>query len=45
MLPVFLLVRGMAIIGWFHQRPEHAVSDYFENIKNWVVEESESDAR
>lgn len=36
-LPLFLLIRGMAIIGWFHQRPEHAISDYFVEIKNWVI--------
>jgi len=38
MLSVFLLVRGMAIIGWFHQRPEHAGSDYFAQVKNIVFE-------
>jgi len=38
MLSDFLLVRGMAIIGWFYQRPEHAGSDEFEEIKNWVLE-------
>lgn len=42
MLPVFLLVRGMAIIGWFHQRPEHAGSDFFENLKEWVVAQCDS---
>jgi Ser/Thr protein kinase RdoA (MazF antagonist) len=39
MLPDFLLVRGMAIIGWYHQRPEHAGAAYFERFKTWVVEE------
>ena len=39
MLPVFLLVRGMAIIGWFHQRPEHDGSDLLEEVKNWVLAE------
>jgi Ser/Thr protein kinase RdoA (MazF antagonist) len=38
MLPTFLLIRGMAIIGWFHQRPEHTESDYFEEVKSWVFE-------
>jgi Ser/Thr protein kinase RdoA (MazF antagonist) len=38
MLPAFLLIRGMAIIGWLHQRPEHANSEYFEALKNWVLE-------
>ena len=26
MLPTFLLIRGMAIIGWYLQRPEHTDS-------------------
>ena len=38
-LPAFLLIRGMAIIGWFHQRPEHAGSAFFEEVKNWVIAE------
>jgi Ser/Thr protein kinase RdoA (MazF antagonist) len=42
MLPVFLLIRGMAIMGWFHQRPEHAGSVYFEKVKNWVIGECDS---
>jgi len=37
MLPAFLLIWGMAIIGWFHQRIEHAGSGYFEAVKNWVI--------
>ena len=37
-LPDFLLVRGMAIIGWFYQRPEVIAPEYFENIKRWVLE-------
>jgi Ser/Thr protein kinase RdoA (MazF antagonist) len=39
MLPAFLLMRGMAIIGWFHQRPEHSGSEYFKEMKNWVIGE------
>jgi Ser/Thr protein kinase RdoA (MazF antagonist) len=39
MLPVFLLVRGMAIIGWFHERPEHTGSNYFAEIKEMVIDE------
>jgi Ser/Thr protein kinase RdoA (MazF antagonist) len=39
MLPVFLLIRGMAIIGWIHQRPEHAGWDFFKQVKNWVIGE------
>ena len=42
MLPTFLLIRGMAIIGWFHQRPEHAGSGYFEKVKSWVIGECDS---
>ncbi len=45
MLPVFLLIRGMAIIGWFHQRPEHAGSSFFEEMKNWVLAECDSNER
>jgi Ser/Thr protein kinase RdoA (MazF antagonist) len=45
MLHAFLLIRGMAIIGWFHQRPEHAGSDFFENLKQWVVAQCDSGAR
>ncbi len=39
LLPEFELVRGMAIIGWFHQRPECAGVAYFERFKDWVIEE------
>ena len=38
LLSVFLLIRGMAIIGWFHQRAEHAGSDYFAEVKKIVFE-------
>ncbi len=37
MLSTFLLMRGMATIGWFHQRPEHTGSKYFEEVKTWVL--------
>jgi Ser/Thr protein kinase RdoA (MazF antagonist) len=39
MLPDFLLLRGMAIIGWYRQRPEYAGEAEFEKFKNWVVGE------
>ena len=45
MLSAFLLIRGMAIIGWFHQRPVHAGSGYFEEVKNWVIGECDSNER
>jgi Ser/Thr protein kinase RdoA (MazF antagonist) len=38
LLNVFLLIRGMAIIGWFHQRAEHAGSEYFAEVKKIVFE-------
>jgi len=38
MLSDFLLVRGMAIIGWFFQRPEHANSEDFDDVKSWVLD-------
>jgi Ser/Thr protein kinase RdoA (MazF antagonist) len=34
----FLLVRGMALIGWFYQRPEQPGLEYFRSVKNWVVD-------
>ena len=37
MLPVFLMIRGMALIGWFHQRPEHAGSSFFTAVKDRVL--------
>ena len=45
MLPAFLLIRGMAIIGWFHQRPEHTGSEYFAKMKSWVLEECNASER
>ena len=39
MLADFKLVRGMAIIGWFYQRPEYAGKEYFTKFKKWVVDE------
>jgi Ser/Thr protein kinase RdoA (MazF antagonist) len=37
MLSSFLLIRGMALIGWFHQRPEHADSAFFLQVKSAVL--------
>jgi Ser/Thr protein kinase RdoA (MazF antagonist) len=42
MLPAFLLIRGMATIGWYHQRPEHADAEYYEKLKNWVIDKCHS---
>ena len=38
MLPDFLLVRGLAIVGWYHDRPEYAASRDFEMIRDWTLE-------
>ncbi|MDH4072603.1 MAG: phosphotransferase [Gammaproteobacteria bacterium] len=35
----FELIRGMAIIGWFHQRPEYAGEAEFEKVRSWVIGE------
>ena len=34
-----LLIRWMASIGWFHQRPELEPSPVFEERKAWVLEQ------
>jgi len=41
-LALFLLIRGMAIIGWFHQRPEHHESRYLRELKDAVCAECEN---
>lgn len=40
MLPRFMLLRGMALIGWVHERPEHAGDEYFEGIRAMVLARS-----
>lgn len=42
MLPAFLLIRGMAIIGWYYERPEHGGTPDFEKVKDWTLEQCES---
>lgn len=39
LLPLFRLVRGLAQIGWFHQRPELEPSPVFEERKAWVLKQ------
>ena len=39
LIPMFRLVRWMASIGWFHQRPELEPSPVFEERKAWVLEQ------
>jgi Ser/Thr protein kinase RdoA (MazF antagonist) len=38
-IAMFRLIRGMASIGWFHQRPELEPSAMFEERKAWVLEQ------
>ncbi len=40
LLPWFLLLRGMALIGWFHQRPEHGDSGFFKTVKARVLSQA-----
>jgi Ser/Thr protein kinase RdoA (MazF antagonist) len=39
MIPLFILVRGMAQIGWLHQRPEIEASHYMTGAKDWICAE------
>ncbi len=39
MIPMFRLIRWMASIGWFHQRPELKRPAVFEQRKSWVLEQ------
>lgn len=34
LVPMFLLIRGLAIIGWIHQRPELDRSQYMQSLKD-----------
>ncbi|HKU93906.1 MAG TPA: phosphotransferase [Vineibacter sp.] len=36
LLPMFRLIRGMAQIGWYHQRPEHNPPPRFDEMKDRV---------
>lgn len=38
MLPDFLLLRGMATLGWYHDRPEHAGSRDLQHLLSWILE-------
>jgi len=40
-LDLFLLIRGLALIGWFHQRPELGEPQYFTDLKNAICAECE----
>ena len=39
LIPMFRLIRWMASIGWFHQRPELEPSAVFEERKAWVLDQ------
>jgi Ser/Thr protein kinase RdoA (MazF antagonist) len=36
LLPMFLLIRGMAQLGWYHQRPELPPSAHLPRLKDHV---------
>jgi Ser/Thr protein kinase RdoA (MazF antagonist) len=40
-LDMFLLIRGLALIGWLHQRPEHDDPQYFSELKDATCAECE----
>jgi Ser/Thr protein kinase RdoA (MazF antagonist) len=42
MIPMFLLVRGMAVIGWLHQRPEIDATRIIRNMKDRVCAQCEA---
>jgi len=42
MLPAFLLLRGMATLGWYHDRPEHTGSRDLQNLRDWILERCET---
>ena len=37
LLPMFLLIRGMAFIGWISERPEIDNTDFFRGVKEWTL--------
>ncbi|HEV2365638.1 MAG TPA: phosphotransferase [Caulobacteraceae bacterium] len=46
LVPMFLLIRALAVIGWLRHRPEHAVSEarrrYFTELKAWTCAAAEA---
>jgi len=40
-LDLFLMIRGLALIGWFHQRPEQGDPQYLKELKDTVCAECE----
>ena len=37
LLPMFLIIRGMALIGWISERPEIDNTDLFREVKEWTL--------
>lgn len=37
LLPMFLLIRGMVLLGWISERPEIDNTDLFREVKEWVL--------
>jgi Ser/Thr protein kinase RdoA (MazF antagonist) len=44
-VPMFRLVRGLAQIGWYHQRPELKRSARFDEVKAVVLDQCRSFGR
>ncbi len=42
LVPMFLLIRGLAIIGWIHQRPELDRLQYVQSLKDQVCAQCEA---
>lgn len=42
MLPAFLLLRGMATLGWYHDRPEHTGSRDLQTLRDWILWQCET---
>jgi Ser/Thr protein kinase RdoA (MazF antagonist) len=42
MLPAFLLLRGLATLGWYHDRPELTVLPTLQFLRDWILEQCET---
>jgi Ser/Thr protein kinase RdoA (MazF antagonist) len=42
MLPTFLLLRGLATLGWYHDRPELTVLPALQFLQDWILERCET---
>ncbi len=41
LIPMFLLIRGLAVIGWLTQRPEHAPAPFLTSMKALIMGQCE----